>query len=90
MDKTDEGPWAENKRELVADIMVKAKQIEYLISSLPQPEPEEAQVSLALLNLEGNHSFYNRHSQAARLEVLENEMTRANEEYARAVNRASE
>ena len=32
------------KRELVTDIMVKAKQIEYLINSLPQPESEEAQV----------------------------------------------
>lgn len=35
----------ENKKELVTDLMVKAKQIEYLISSLPQPEPEETQVS---------------------------------------------
>ena len=34
----------ENKRELVTDMMVKAKQIEYLINSLPPPEPEEVQV----------------------------------------------
>ena len=32
-----------NKRELVADLMVKAKQIEYLINSLPEPEAEEEQ-----------------------------------------------
>ncbi|TCD71390.1 hypothetical protein EIP91_010096 [Steccherinum ochraceum] len=32
-----------NKRELVTDLMVKAKQVEYLINSLPEPEPEEAQ-----------------------------------------------
>ena len=33
-----------NKKELVEDLMVKAKQIEYLIQSLPIPEPEEVQV----------------------------------------------
>ena len=33
-----------NKKELVDDLMVKAKQIEYLIQSLPTPEPEEVQV----------------------------------------------
>lgn len=38
-----------NKRELVMDLMVKAKQIDYLINSLPEPEPEEAQVSLSKL-----------------------------------------
>ncbi|GLB36824.1 putative subunit 21 of Mediator complex [Lyophyllum shimeji] len=32
-----------NKKELVADLMVKAKQVEYLINSLPEPEPEEEQ-----------------------------------------------
>jgi hypothetical protein len=41
-------PWkltlVENKRELVADLVLKAKQIELLIESLPPPEPEEAQV----------------------------------------------
>ncbi|KAF7767919.1 hypothetical protein Agabi119p4_7162 [Agaricus bisporus var. burnettii] len=57
-----------NKRELVMDLMVKAKQIDYLINSLPEPEPEEAQ--------------------AKRLEVLEEEMQIANEEYVKAVNRA--
>ncbi|THU90799.1 hypothetical protein K435DRAFT_675445 [Dendrothele bispora CBS 962.96] len=32
-----------NKKELVTDLIRKAKQIEYLISSLPEPEPEEEQ-----------------------------------------------
>jgi len=57
-----------NKKELVDDLMVKAKQIEYLIQSLPTPEPEEVQ--------------------AARLATLEEEMQRANQEYAAAVDRA--
>lgn len=33
-----------NKKELVADMMMKAKQVEYLIQSLPAPESEEEQV----------------------------------------------
>jgi mediator of RNA polymerase II transcription subunit 21 len=33
-----------NKKELVTDLVVKAKQVEYLIKSLPEPEPEEEQV----------------------------------------------
>ncbi len=33
-----------NQKELVTDLIVKAKQIEYLINSLPEPEPEEEQV----------------------------------------------
>ena len=36
-----------NQKEMVTDLIVKAKQIEYLINSLPEPEPEEEQVSLA-------------------------------------------
>ncbi|KAJ6541068.1 hypothetical protein DFH09DRAFT_1263263 [Mycena vulgaris] len=32
-----------NKKELVADLIVKAKQVEYLIKSLPEPEPEAEQ-----------------------------------------------
>ncbi|CCA68591.1 hypothetical protein PIIN_02456 [Serendipita indica DSM 11827] len=35
----------ENKRELVADLVQKAKQIERLIDSLPPPEPEESQAA---------------------------------------------
>ncbi|KAJ7126039.1 hypothetical protein C8R44DRAFT_780884 [Mycena epipterygia] len=32
-----------NKKELVTDLIIKAKQVEYLIKSLPEPEPEEDQ-----------------------------------------------
>ncbi|KAJ7155211.1 hypothetical protein C8R46DRAFT_1117213 [Mycena filopes] len=32
-----------NKKELVNDLIVKAKQVEYLIKSLPEPEPEQNQ-----------------------------------------------
>ena len=38
--------YAANQRELVTDLVVKAKQVEYLIQSLPVPEPEEEQVRL--------------------------------------------
>ncbi|KAI0809202.1 hypothetical protein BC629DRAFT_1100821 [Irpex lacteus] len=58
----------DNKKELVHDLMVKAKQVEYLINALPVPEPEEVQ--------------------ATRLQSLEEEMTQANEDYLKAVNRA--
>jgi hypothetical protein len=37
-----------NKKELVDDLMLKAKQIEHLIQSLPTPEPEEVQVRVSL------------------------------------------
>ncbi|KAI0727586.1 hypothetical protein C8Q72DRAFT_781403 [Fomitopsis betulina] len=57
-----------NKRELVNDLVVKAKQIDYLVQSLPEPEAEEVQ--------------------ANRLQDLENQMTEANADYARAVARA--
>ncbi|KAF9481226.1 hypothetical protein BDN70DRAFT_876544 [Pholiota conissans] len=40
-----------NQRELVTDLIVKAKQIEFLINSLPEPEPEEEQAK-RLQNLE--------------------------------------
>ena len=33
-----------NKKELTQDLVLKAKQVEFLIQSLPQPEPEEEQV----------------------------------------------
>lgn len=36
--------YSANKKELVADLVTKAKQIKYLIQSLPVPEPEEKQV----------------------------------------------
>lgn len=35
---------AANQRELVEDLITKAKQVEYLINSLPVPEPEKEQV----------------------------------------------
>jgi mediator of RNA polymerase II transcription subunit 21 len=35
-----------NKKELATDLIVKAKQVEYLIQSLPEPEPQEQQVRL--------------------------------------------
>ncbi|KAI0286420.1 hypothetical protein BC826DRAFT_1093510 [Russula brevipes] len=59
-----------NKKELVDDLMLKAKQIEHIIQSLPTPEPEEVQ--------------------AARLAILEEDMERANQEYAAAVARANQ
>ncbi|KAB5592994.1 hypothetical protein CTheo_3548 [Ceratobasidium theobromae] len=40
-----------NKRELVNDLITKAKQIEYLIASLPPPEPEPEQAA-RLISLE--------------------------------------
>ncbi|KAF8707054.1 hypothetical protein AX14_013706 [Amanita brunnescens Koide BX004] len=59
-----------NKKELARDLIVKAKQVEYLINSLPEPEPEE--------------------EQAKRLQELDDDMARANEEYIEAVNRAKD
>ena len=35
--------------EVVTDLITKAKQIEYLINSLPKPEPEEEQVGFRLM-----------------------------------------
>ena len=43
-----------NQKEMVTDLIVKAKQIELLINSLPEPEPEEEQVSLTFLSLDLN------------------------------------
>ncbi|KAJ7149616.1 hypothetical protein C8R46DRAFT_1309494 [Mycena filopes] len=44
-DKFDEPEVFEaNKKELIADLILKAKQVEYLIESLPEPEREEDQV----------------------------------------------
>lgn len=73
----------------MSDLIVKAKQVEYLIQSLPEPDPEEEQVCgsrpfhLSLLRgLCGG-------TQVERLEALEQEMADANAEYVQAVNRAS-
>lgn len=62
--------FAAHQKELVNDLVVKAKQIELLIDSLPEPEAEEVQ--------------------AKRLQMLENEMSMANEEYIMAVSRAKD
>jgi mediator of RNA polymerase II transcription subunit 21 len=72
---------------MVTDLVTKAKQIEYLINSLPKPEPEETQVSS--YSAESFPDLTIQNVQALRLKALEDEMTVANEEYIRAVNRAS-
>jgi len=74
-----------NKKELAGDLALKARQIDYLLQSLPPPEPEEKQVGICVDAL---HITYN--PQAERLQALENQMAEANEEYVRAVRRASE
>ena len=74
-----------NKKELAGDLALKARQIDYLIQSLPPPEPEEKQVGACVSAV---HSAHN--PQAERLQALETQMTEANEEYVRAVRRASE
>jgi len=76
----------ENKRELVVDLVRKAKQIETIIESLPPPEPEEAQVGSQPL-LPGSASYV--HFQAARFSILEQEIQKSNQEYEAAVERAS-
>lgn len=43
--------WLASKKELVSDLILKAKQIELLIKSLPEPEPEEEQVQYACATL---------------------------------------
>ncbi|KIJ58770.1 hypothetical protein HYDPIDRAFT_66175, partial [Hydnomerulius pinastri MD-312] len=48
-----------NKKELVDDLIVKAKQIEVLIQSLPVPEPEEQQARPISRNLENEMSEAN-------------------------------
>jgi mediator of RNA polymerase II transcription subunit 21 len=75
---------------MVTDLIVKAKQIEYLINSLPEPEPEEEQVSSLLSCALFQNSNHSHSSQAKRLQALEHEMEAANAEYIQAVNRASQ
>lgn len=76
---------AANKKELAGDLALKARQIDYLIQSLPPPEPEEKQVGICVDALRITHD-----PQAERLQALETQMAEANEEYVRAVRRASE
>lgn len=71
---------------MVNDLMVKAKQIEFLINSLPEPETEETPGMLSSNNTRHRHAHL---SQAHRLKELQNDVEQANEEYIRAVNRAS-
>ncbi|KAF9527909.1 hypothetical protein CPB83DRAFT_855402 [Crepidotus variabilis] len=47
-----------NQKEMVTDLIVKVKQIEYLINSLPEPEAEEAQAK-RLQNLEDEMNIAN-------------------------------
>ena len=37
----------------MSDLIVKAKQVEYLIQSLPEPDPEEKQVRLRRVGVYG-------------------------------------
>ncbi|EMD41478.1 hypothetical protein CERSUDRAFT_128281 [Gelatoporia subvermispora B] len=76
-----------NKKELVTDLIVKAKQVEYLIQSLPEPEPEEEQVSPPARSW-ARPLTSRPPCQAQRLQALEQEISQANEEYIRAVDRA--
>lgn len=80
---------AANKKELVTDLLVKAKQIEYLINSLPEPEAEEMQVRQRIQAC--HHSLSVIHTlQALRLRDLEQQLSDANDDYTRAVSRARE
>ena len=75
-----------NKKELVTDLVSKAKQVETLIRSLPIPESEEVQVSVACRDSIDDTLYF---LQALRLQRLEEEMQEANEGYLIAMNRAS-
>ncbi|EJF58844.1 hypothetical protein BD309DRAFT_916206 [Dichomitus squalens] len=86
-DKYDQSDVFEaNKRELVTDLIVKAKQIDYLIQSLPEPDPEEKQVCFFRFRPVSWRPFICR--KVERLQALEEEMAQANAEYVQAVNRA--
>ena len=50
-----------NKKEMVNDLMVKAKQIEFLINSLPEPETEENQVCCRLFSWSSPIRTFHRH-----------------------------
>ncbi|KAK7040354.1 hypothetical protein VNI00_009824 [Paramarasmius palmivorus] len=64
-----------NKQELVADLVVKAKQVEYLIDSLPEPEPEEDQAKrLHSLEVEMNAANEEYMKAVARMKALHAEV----------------
>ncbi|KAJ7269137.1 hypothetical protein C8J57DRAFT_1067019 [Mycena rebaudengoi] len=69
-----------NQKALVTDLIVKAKQVEHLIKSLPEVEPEEDQLGACLRLL----------APAERLRILDAEMTNVNDEYIRAVARSKD
>jgi mediator of RNA polymerase II transcription subunit 21 len=80
------GAGTENQKELVNDLVRKAKQIEYIIASLPGSDPEEEQVRFKLSDpLIGCST--NR-LQVGRVKDLEEQMQVANREYAQALDRA--
>ncbi len=70
----------------MSDLIVKAKQVEYLIQSLPEPDPEEKQVCERRVCARDAPEI----AQVERLQALEDEMAQANAEYVQAVDRASE
>lgn len=60
-----------SKKELVNDLMAKAKQIEYLIQNLPTPEPEEVQAArLATLEEEMQRTNQEYSAAVARAKAL--------------------
>jgi len=69
-----------NKRELVDDLIVKAKQIEVLIQSLPVPEPEETQArrleALETTMIEANEEYLRAVDRAKRLHRQYSELLR--------------
>jgi len=70
-----------NKRELVDDLIVKAKQIEVLIQSLPVPEPEETQAhrleALETTTTEANEEYLRAVDRAKRLHHQYSELLRS-------------
>ncbi|KAJ7629222.1 hypothetical protein DFH06DRAFT_1304221 [Mycena polygramma] len=66
-----------NKKELVTDLIVKAKQVVYLIKSLPEPEPEEEQAKRLLQLLDEEMAIVNEQyiSAVARAKNLHAQIT---------------
>ncbi|KAH9947409.1 hypothetical protein B0H21DRAFT_341649 [Amylocystis lapponica] len=69
-----------NKKELVQDLVVKSKQVEYLIKSLPEPEAEEVQAmrlqALEEEMLEANHEYIRAVNRAKTLHKQISEVVR--------------
>jgi hypothetical protein len=81
------GPITAKKTALVDGLMEKANLISFLIDALPVAEKEEAQVCAMISRLFCNG--ITGLAQVARLATLESQMKEANNEYRRAVDRAS-